>query len=78
MSVSWAPSSAAGAPLAGYGLFAYEGDRYTGRSLWVCATCTTGQITGLTNGRQYTVLVYGYNAYGWGAPTASNPVTPTT
>jgi uncharacterized protein YkwD len=75
-SVSWTPSAAGGAPLSGYGLFVYEGDQYTGVSLWVCATCTTGQVTGLTNGHQYTVRVHGYNAYGWGAPTASNPVIP--
>jgi uncharacterized protein YkwD len=74
--VSWTPSAAGGAPLAGYGLFVYEGDQYTGVSLWVCATCTTGQVTGLTNGHQYTVRVHGYNAYGWGAPMVSNPVIP--
>jgi uncharacterized protein YkwD len=76
VNVSWTAPSAGGAPLAGYGVFVYEGDRYTGISLWACATCTTGHLTGLINGRQYTVLVYGYNAYGWGSPTASNPVIP--
>lgn len=76
VSVSWSAPSPGAAPLSGFGLFVYDGDQYTGLSLWTCATCTTGQITGLTNGRQYTVLVQGYNLYGWGAPTTSNPVTP--
>lgn len=78
VTVSWTPPTSSGAaPLSGYGIFVYEGGRYAGQSLWVCATCTTGHVSGLTNGRQYTAQVQAYNAHGWGAPTSSNPVTPT-
>ena len=77
VNATWTPAPDSGSAIVGYGVFVYDAAGYTGQSLWACATCTSGRISGLTNGRQYTVRVYGYNAYGWGVPAISNPVTPT-
>ncbi len=42
----------------------------------VCATCTSGTITGLTNGVAYQFLAFASNSAGNGAYTWSNVVTP--
>jgi len=74
--VSWsAPASDSGSPVTGYLLVVYDADGYTGRYATCGATCAGTVVTGLTNGRPYTVVVYASNAYGGGL-SASAPVTP--
>ena len=59
-----------------YGLFAFDANGYTGVYATACATCASGALAGLVNGKTYTVAVYAHNARGWGAPTLSGTVTP--
>lgn len=73
-SVTWAPAPSDGRPVVVYAAFAYNSAGYTGRSAWVCGTCTSASIDGLPAGDTYTVLVYAYNAVGWGLPAYSNAI----
>jgi len=67
MNVTWAPPTSPSAAVDGYGVFAYDSaGSYTGRYAWVCATCTTGTIPGLTNGTWYYANVFSHGAAGWG------------
>jgi hypothetical protein len=75
LSVSWTPASDSGSALAGYGIWVYDASGFTGTSVWVCSTCTTTKIAGLATGKAYTVAVYGYNTFGWGAAGRSTAVT---
>lgn len=75
VNATWTAVSPGGAALLGYGAFAFDSSGYTGKYAWVCPTCTTATVPGLNNGTTYTVMVYGYNSFGWGVPTASNAVT---
>jgi uncharacterized protein YkwD len=74
IAVSWTPA-AGGPAVDSYGAFAWDSTGYTNHYVTVCATCTAGTVTGLTNGHQYYVTVYGHNGSGWGAPGYSNWVT---
>jgi hypothetical protein len=74
IAVTWSPSSGGGA-VDTYGAFAWDAAGYTNHYVTACATCTTGTITGLTNGHPYFVTVYGHNASGWGDPAYSTWVT---
>ena len=74
LKASWTPGAANGSSILGYGAFAYDANGYTGKSAWVCGGCTTATIAGLPTGRAYTVLVHGYNEFGWGVPATSNTV----
>jgi len=74
--VSWSPASSSGPAVDLYGLFAFDANGYTGIYGTACATCTTGTVAGLTNGRTYRIVVYAHNSYGFGAPTVSSPVVP--
>lgn len=49
---------------------------YANRYAQVCATCTSGTVTGLTNGIAYQFIAFGHNSLGNGAYTWSNIVTP--
>jgi hypothetical protein len=69
--VTWSPAS--GGAVDGYALLAFDSNGYAYRYAYPCATCTSGTVTGLTNGTTYTIMVYAHNAYGWSAATASNP-----
>jgi hypothetical protein len=74
--VSWSPpESDSGSPITGYLVVAYDADGYTGRHATCGAGCTSTAVTGLTNGRPYTMVVYASNARGWGV-AAYSPVTP--
>jgi len=59
-----------------YGVFAFDANGYTGLYSTTCATCTTGTVAGLTNGRTYTIAVFAHNAVGWGNPVLSTQVVP--
>jgi uncharacterized protein YkwD len=76
VAVSWAPASSSPAPVDSYGLFAFDANGYTGLYGTACATCTSGTVAGLTNGRAYTIVVYAHDTLGWGSPTTSSPVVP--
>jgi uncharacterized protein YkwD len=72
LSANWNAPAAAGS-VDGYGMYVYDGDNhYTGRSAWVCATCTSGTVTGLTNGQWYYAVVYSHSVLGWGGYTFSS------
>ena len=49
---------------------------YANKYVQVCATCTSGTITGLTNGVSYQFIAFATNGVGNGAYTWSNVVTP--
>lgn len=75
VNVSWTAATTGGAAIVGYGAYAYDSTGYTGKSAWVCGTCLNATVAELTAGKQYTVLVYAYNDFGWGLPAYSNAVT---
>ena len=71
LGVTWtAPTS--GAKPVGFGVWLYDANGYAGKFTYVCGTCTSAQITGITNGAPYYAAVYGYDGSAWGAGTASN------
>ena len=74
--VSWTPASSSATAIDYYAYFVYDANGYTGIYRTACATCTTGSVTGLTNGRTYTVLIYAHNSIGFGSHTVSAPVVP--
>jgi hypothetical protein len=76
VNVTWSAAPVNAGPILGYGAFVYDSNGYTGKYAWVCGTCTSAGIPGLTNGTSYTILVYGYNDSGWGVPASSNAVVP--
>ena len=76
INASWSPAASSGAPIDVYGVFAYDASGYTGLYASACGTCTTATVAGLTSGKMYTIVVYAYNAFGWGAPVSSAPVVP--
>ncbi len=66
LTVSWT-APAGSAPIDGYGMYVYDANnQYIGRNLWLCATCTSGTMTGLTNGQAYFAYIYSHNSAGWG------------
>jgi len=69
--VSWKAPAGAGTLIDGFGVFVYDANGYTGRSIWACATCTTANVSGLTNGQATYAVIYPHNANGWG-PTATS------
>jgi hypothetical protein len=75
VNVSWTAASAGGAAIVGYGAYVYDSTGYTGKYAWVCGTCLNATVAELAPGKQYTVLVYGYNDFGWGSPAYSNTVS---
>ena len=72
VSVTWTPGS--GPTPVGFGVFIYGETGYTGKGIWVCGTCTTATVTGLTNGKQYFAALHGHDGTGWGPGGVSNPV----
>ena len=70
------PASDAGSPIDTYMVVAYDANGYTGRYATCAAACTGAVVTGLTNGRSYTMVAYAHNAVGWGAAAISAPTTP--
>jgi len=67
LTATWqASTNSAAAAIDAYAVLAYDANGYTGKHVIVCATCTTGTVTGLTNGGWYYVIVYPHNASGWG------------
>ena len=73
---SWGPAANSGSAIDMYGIFVFDAGGYTGLYATACPTCTAGTVSGLTDGKPYTVWVYAHNALGWGAPTKSAPFTP--
>ena len=76
--ITWtAPASNGGAPILGYGVWAWTYPGFVAVSFTeACATCTYVGIGGLTNGQQYYFGVYARNAVGWGAGAGTNLATP--
>lgn len=72
MTGTWRGATNPGTAIDGYALFAFDANGYTGRYAWVCPTCTTGTVTGLTNGTSYYGIVYAHDPNGWGTPTVSD------
>lgn len=68
---SWTAPTNPGTAIDSYGMFVYDSNGYTGKYAWVCATCMTGTVTGLTNGRAYYAILYAHNALAWGSPAVS-------
>lgn len=68
LTTSWkASANAASAAIDSYTVVVYDTVAYTGKYVTVCGTCTSGTVTGLTNGAWYHVVVYPHNPLGWGA-----------
>jgi len=76
VAASWTAASTSGPAIDLYGIFAYDANGYTGLYGTACATCTTGTVAGLINGRTYTFAVFAHNAFGFGTPTVSTQVVP--
>ncbi len=76
VTVSWSPAPVA-TMIDTYALLLYDSNGYTSIASFPCGTCTTGTLTGLTNGRTYTVAVYAHNTVGWGLPTNTTTFVPT-
>jgi uncharacterized protein YkwD len=76
-SLTWTASANSGSAVDMYGLFVFDASGYTGIYGTACATCTSGTVTGLVGGHQYTVAVFPHNAWGWGEAAMSSAVTPT-
>ncbi len=77
--VAWsAPTDNGGAAIDASYVLAYTSPSlaYANKYVQVCATCTSGTLTGLTNGTAYQFLVLAHNSVGNGAYTWSNVVTP--
>jgi len=75
-SVTWGLASSSGPAIDLYAVFVYDATGYTGNYSTACSTCTSATVTGLTNGKTYTVWVYAHNAVGWGSPVVSSTFTP--
>lgn len=75
LTVTWTGAQPGAAPMSGYGGWVYDASGFTGKTFWVCATCTTGTVSGLTVGKEYTVQVHGYNEFGWGVAGSSPRTT---
>jgi hypothetical protein len=74
VTVTW--SAAAASAIDGYALLAFDANGYAYLYSYPCATCTSGTVTGLTNGKPYTIMVYAHNTYGWSSPTATSQFVP--
>jgi hypothetical protein len=71
---TWRTPTNPGTAIDGQAMFVFDSAGYTGKYAWVCATCTTGTVTGLDNGHSYYAVVYAHNPNGWGTPTGSDTV----
>jgi len=77
VTTTWsAPASNSGSPITGYIVVAYDANGYAGQYATCAATCTGATVTGLTNGRQYVMVVHAGNVNGWGVAAFSTLVTP--
>ena len=78
--VAWsAPADNGGAAITASYVMAYTTSpslAYANKYVQVCATCTSGTITGLANGTSYQFIAFASNSAGSGAYTWSNVVTP--
>ena len=77
--VAWsAPTDNGGAAITASYAMAYTLNplTYANKFVQVCAMCTSGTVTGLTNGVAYQFLAFASNSAGNGAFTWSNVVTP--
>lgn len=73
--VSWSPpSNNGGAAISGYVINAYAGPAASGTPIQVVSTgpsATSGSVSGLTNGQQYTFTVQALNEAGPGTPSSA-------
>lgn len=78
--IAWtAPTDNGGAAITFQYAFAYTTSpsvAYANKYVQVCASCTSGTITGLTNGVSYQFIAFASNSAGNGAYTWSNVVVP--
>lgn len=73
--VSWVPANPNGSPITAYTITPYQGGN-AGSSLSVSGSVSVAQITGLTDGLSYSVIVTATNSVGTGAGATSNAVIP--
>jgi uncharacterized protein YkwD len=74
ISATWRVPTDPGMAIDSQTMFVYDAAGYTGRSIAVCATCTTATVTGLLSGHSYTAVVYTHNPNTWGMYAVSNTV----
>ncbi len=68
---TWVAANANGTAIDAYAALAYDSAGFTGQYVFVCGTCTTGTVTGLTPGKSYFIGVFPHNAWGWGGPAVT-------
>ncbi len=68
---TWTRANANGSAIDMYAVLAYDSTGFTGQHVFVCGTCTTGTITGLTPGKSYFIGVFPHNVRGWGGPAVT-------
>ncbi len=71
LTMTWRTADDPAEGVDGHAVYVYDANGYTGKYAWVCGTCTSATVTGLTNGGTYVGVLYAHNPNGWGAMAAS-------